>query len=371
MTMSSTDNARARAQAAMRSLGGNPSRLWLVAAAIVLVIIGARSCVTVEPGHVAVRVNNLTGAVETITQPGLIVRLPFGIHTVYTIEAAPQTFHMRGDKNVDALNVNELTVRASDGSNFVFNDTTILYQVIPGRAVEVIRDGGQAHRFRSWMKPYSRSILRDEFGRESTISVSNPSNFGEATERARTRINQLLNPHGIEVTSIVTPRPRFTDDYENLIEARNQAENQMSVIESELARAATDRSRQLAEVDRDQNKIIQERRAALEAALATAVTTQVQTRSEVDTYKIGKLAGGQAARSAAVRSSTELRGQLTAQLQSRRAEIDAFRNQPVERVMEKLDERLEGVTIQIQPYSDDGSPSWIQHEQLGGAGGGQ
>ncbi len=358
-------------RAALRGRDGETSRLWIVGAGLTLLLVASQSCRSLEPGQVAVRINNLTGAQETITRPGIIVALPFGLHDVHVLDASPQTFHMRGDQNVSDLEVKELTVRASDGSNFVFNDTTILYQVIPGRAVEVIRDGGQAHRFRSWMKPYSRSILRDEFGRESTISVSNPSNFGEATERARTRINQLLNPHGIEVTSIVTPRPRFTDDYENLIEARNQAENQMSVIESELARAATDRSRQLAEVDCDQNKIIQERRAALEAALATAVTTQVQTRSEVDTYKIGKLAGGQAARSAAVRSSTELRGQLTAQLQSRRAEIDAFRNQPVERVMEKLGERLEGVTIQIQPYSDDGSPSWIQHEQLGGAGGGQ
>lgn len=36
---------------------------------------------------------------------------------------------MRGGGNVDALNVKELTVRASDGSNFHFQDTKIIFQI--------------------------------------------------------------------------------------------------------------------------------------------------------------------------------------------------------------------------------------------------
>jgi hypothetical protein len=365
--MSATDNARDKAEAALRSLGGNLSRLWIVGAGLVLVILAFRSCVTVEPGHVAVRVNNLTGAVETITQPGLIMRLPFGIHTVYTIDAAPQTFHMRGDKQIDALNVDELTVRASDGSNFVFNDTTILFRVIPMHGARVIADAGEGNRYRMWMLPYARSILRDEFGKESTISVSNPTTFGQATERARARINQLLLQHGLEITSIVTPRPRFSNEYEELIESRNQTENELSVIDSNLQRAETERSRRLAEVDRDQNKIMQEKRAELEAALATAVASQTETHRAVDTAKIEKVAGGEASLSASRQRAIELAGQLEAQYAAKKAEIDAFRVQPVERVMERLGERLEGVTIDIQPWSNDTVPSRLQVEKIGGA----
>ena len=79
------------------------------------------------------------------------------------------------------------------------------------------------------------------------------------------RLNTLLGQHGIEVTSIVTPRPRFSKEYEDLIESRNQTENQLAVIDSELARAKTERDRKLAEVERDQNKIIQTKRAELYA----------------------------------------------------------------------------------------------------------
>jgi SPFH domain / Band 7 family len=313
-----------------------------------------------------VRINNITGGTEVITQPGLILRLPFGIHDVYLLDVTPQTFHLRGQANNNVLEARELDVRAADGSSFAFNDTTLLFRAIPHDADETLRDSGLGHAYYEWMLPYARAILRDEFGRESTISVSNPTSFAQAEDRAKKRLNKLLGEHGIEVTSIVTPRPRFSKEYEDLIEARNQTENQLAVIDSELSRAKTERDRKLAEVERDQNKIVQTKRAELENTLATAVTVQVQTHREVDTYKIEKVAAGQASRSANKSKADELKGQLEAQYESRRAEIDAFRNQPVERVMERLGERLKGVTIEIQPFRNDGSPTRVQLENLGG-----
>lgn len=342
------------------------SRLWVVGAIVILAVVTKQSCISLEPGHVAVRVNNVTGSQTTLTRPGLVMRLPFGVHSVYIVDASPQTFSMKGETNVDELNVRELTVRASDGSNFIFKDTTVIFRVLGDETQPLLRDSGQGRGFRNWMRPYVRSVLRDEFGRESTISVSNPANFGEATERARQRLNDALSKHGIMVSNIVTPRPRFTEDYENLIEARNEAENQLTVIRSELARAATERERRLAEVDRDQNRIIQEKKAEFETALATAVTQQAQVKRAADTARIEKVSVGQAALSAAERQSEELRGELQALYATRKAEIDAFRNQPVERVMERLGERLENVTISIQPWASDATPARVDVKQLGG-----
>jgi len=351
----------------VKGASGEPSRLWIAAGAIALVLLFAHSCASVEAGQVAVRINNLTGSMEVITQPGVIMRLPFGIHDVYIMDVSPQTFHMRGETNVSALIVKELKVRASDGSNFAFNDTTVLFRAIPGKADETLRDSGLEHSYYEWMLPYVRTILRDEFGRESTLGVSNPTTFGQAEDRAKRRVNKLLGEHGVEVTSIVTPRPRFSKEYEDLIEARNGAENQLAVIDSDLQRAKTERDRKLAEVERDQNKVIQTKRADLEAALATATTQSTQIHREVDSYKIDKVALGEAAKSAAKSQAIELKGQLTAQYTSKQAEIDAFRNQPVERVMERLGERLKGVTIDIEPIRQDGSPQRVQLENVGGA----
>nr|HEX4316520.1 SPFH domain-containing protein [Kofleriaceae bacterium] len=341
----------------------------MVGGAVAIAVFAMRSCTSIEAGQVAVRINNITGSTEVITQPGLILRLPFGIHDVYTLDVSPQTFHLRGTSkgNKDTpLEHRELDVRASDGANFAFNDTTILFRATPGKADETLRDSGLGHAYFEWMLPYTRAILRDEFGRKSTLEVSNPTTFSEAEDAAKKRLNQQLGEHGIEVTSIVTPRPRFSKDYEDLIEARNQAENQLAVIDSNLQRAKTDRDRQLAEVERDQNKAIQTKRAALESQLATTVTDQTQTHREVDAYKISKVANGEASLSASKSKSDELKGQLEAEYQSKKAEIDAFRNQPVERVMERLGERLKGVTIDIQPIRQDGQPTRVQLENVGG-----
>ena len=350
----------------MKGSAGEPSKMWLAAGAIALVALASHSCASVEAGQVAVRVNNVTGSMEVITQPGLIMQLPFGIHDVYILDVSPQTFHLRGPANKSTLEVRELDVRASDGSNFAFNDMTILFRAIGGKADETLRDSGLGHAYYEWMLPYVRSILRDEFGRESTIGVSNPTTFGEAEARAKVRLNKLLGEHGLEVTSIVTPRPRFSKEYEDLIEARNQAENQLAVIDSELQRAKTERDRKLAEVERDQNKVIQTKRAELEAELATAVTTQTQTHREVDAYKIDKVAVGEAERSGDKSQAEQLKGELSAEYSAKQAEIDAFRNQPVERVMQRLGERLKGVTIEIQPYKEDGTPQRVQLENVGG-----
>ena len=348
------------------SLRGDRSRLWIVAAAIVLLIVAITSGTSIEAGQVAVRINNVTGATDVVTQPGLVAKLPFGVHDVYILDVSPQTFHMRGPANKSSLEGRELDVRAADGSSFAFNDTTLLFRAIPGSAADTLRDSGFGHAYYEWMLPYARAILRDEFGRESTISVSDPTSFAQAEGRAKQRLNTLLGEHGIEITSIVTPRPRFSQEYEQLIESRNQTENQLAVIDSELARAKTERGRKLAEVERDQNKIIQTKRAEHENTLATAVTDQTQTRREVDTYKIEKLGAGQAARSAAKSSADQLKGRLEAQYSSKKAEIDAFKNQPVERVMERLGERLKGVTIEIQPFKNDGSPQRVQLENVEG-----
>lgn len=343
------------------------SRLWIPGAALIILIVSTRSCVTIEPGQVAVRINNITGAQTTLTQPGLAMRLPFGIHSIRILDASTQTFVMTGAQNINDLHVKELTVRSRDGSNFSFKDTKVTFRVLGPEAQAVLSNTGAGSNFKHWMRPFTRSILRDEFGKESTISVSNMATLGVATRRATERMNEALNKHGIEVTEIVTPRPSFADQYEELIEARNEAENQLKVIDSELTRAVTERQRRLAEVNRDQNRIIQEKRAEYEAALATAVTQKAEITRTVDTLRIEKVGQGQAALSAAARQAEELRGELAAVYESRKAEIDAFRNQPVERVMERLGERLEGITIDIQPWADDSTPSRLRIEQAGGA----
>ena len=344
------------------ALGPYADWIWIGAAGFVLLLLLFFSVEDVEPGQVAVKVNNSTGAQTAITKPGWTLRIPF-VHSVYKLDARPQTFKMKGTQEKGPLHVPELSVRASDGANFHFTDTTIIFQLDPAKAVATMRDAGQGKGFLRWMKPYARSILRDEFGRESTIDVSNPTTYGAAAARAKKRLNELLAPHGIVVTQLVTPRPRFSQAYEEAIEQRNALNNKLEVIRSELERAATSRVRQLAEVDQEGNKALQQARASLEAALAEAVAKQAQVRAEVDTLRIKKLAEGRAALAAAEQKAQQLAGALEAQYKGMEAKIAAYRTQPVEKVMQRLAERLKGVTISIQPWYRDATPSVVEYRR--------
>lgn len=328
-------------------------------AGVTVLAISLVSFTTIDPGEVAVRVNNLTGNQESITQPGLALRVPI-LHSIQVLSAAPQTFSMRGEETVDPLNVSKLTVRASDGSNFHFDEFALVFQLKGDEAVLAISDGGQGEGYLRWMRPYARSILRDEFGRLSTIEVSDPSSYAEAGERSRERLNELLGRHGVLVTQVVTPRPKFNDAYEAAIEQRNALGNELEVIRSNLEMSETERARKLSEVDQQQNKLIQERRAQLETELSQATARQAQVKRETDTYRIEKVGQGQAALSGAEARARELVGALDAKYRAKKAEVDAFRTQPIERVMERLAESLDGVTIDIQPFAEDASPTRIR-----------
>jgi len=343
--------------------GGLLQWAWPAAAVLVTVILLAASVVDIEPGEAAVRINNITGGESAVVTPGWTLRVPF-VHAMYVLDAAPQTFLMKGETEESDLVVPKLTVRASDGSNFHFDDTTVIFQLKMDEAVTAVRDGGPGDGFKSWLRPYVRSILRDEFGRESTIAVSNPTTYAQATDRARERLNAVLGQHGILVTQLVTPRPQFNEAYEHAIEERNRLGNELQVITSNLDRAGTERDRRLAEVDQAQNRIIQEKRASLESDLARAVAELAEAKRTSDTYRIGKIGEGQASFSAATQTAEQLKGELEAKYASRKAEIDAFRTQPIERVMERLGERLSGVTIEIQPFSDDATPTRVRYEDM-------
>lgn len=340
----------------------NPQAGWRIAAGIAALGFAFFSVASIEPGEAAVRVNNATGAMEDITQPGWVVALP-GFHSLHILDAAPQTFTMRGEKDENILTVRELTVRASDGSNFHFDDVSLIFQLQPSQSIRAVTDAGPTDGFKQWLRPFARSVLRDEFGRESTLDVSDPTTYAAATNRARDRLNEVLEPHGVTVTQLVTPRPRFNDDYERAIEERNRLGNEISVIKSKLERAETDRARALAEVDQTKNKEIQARRASLESQLAESLAAQAQRRKEVDTARIASIGEGQAALSAARQQARELEGQLAAEFAARQAEIEAFRNQSVERVMQRLGEKLKNVTVDIIPFSNDANPSTLNVKQ--------
>ena len=270
-----------------------------VVALVVLVfsvMSGRSGFVEVKPGEVAVVYNTVGLGVfgddhRVVTDQGTLTYMPY-FQRVELLEIEPQVLVMTRKGDLDDPNmVNQLTVRANDGSNFFFERMELHYQIMPGLADVVISENGRGSAYKEKaLAVHSREILRNEFGRYSFLEVAKPSTYGKATALAKKSLNERLNPLGIMVTQIITPKPRFQQQVENAIEARQNAEQEVQVQEENRKRLQAQSRRKVQDVEQAKNAEYQGLIARLEGERRAAENRAIATRREADKYSIDTLA---------------------------------------------------------------------------------
>jgi len=122
-------------------------------------------------------------------------------------------------------------------------------------AHEIIRDSGRADSYKLWlMRTYARQVLRDEFGRYGFLKIADPTTYSTATLASMTELNQILKPHGVEVTQIVTPKPRFEQRIEKAIEDRQYAEQEVEVQVQKRKKLEQEKKRKVQDVVQSKNQ---------------------------------------------------------------------------------------------------------------------
>ncbi|MCA9537761.1 MAG: hypothetical protein KC620_02665 [Myxococcales bacterium] len=276
------------------------TRFILPGLALILVMtsLGAGSFgfVEVQPGEVAV-VYNATGLsvfgepAKVVRDQGTLTYMPF-FQRVEILEIDPQVMVMEGKGEAgDPNQVSLLTVRAIDGSNFYFERMEIHYQVLPGSADVVIANSGRGGGYKNRaLAVHSREILRNEFGRYSFLEVAKPSTYGKATALAKTKLNERLNPLGIMVTQIITPKPRFQEKVETAIEERQNAEQEVQVQKEKRNRLKAQSQRMVQDVEQQMNAEYQGLVAQLEGDRRSADNQAIAVKREADKYAIDTVA---------------------------------------------------------------------------------
>ena len=291
----------------------------LLVMAVVLIVLGelllgTGGFVEVEPGEVAVVYNNTGPAVfgddqRTITDQGALTFIP-GLQTIIKLERKPQVFVMSTEADArsggrrssygDELPSNlapSLTVRANDGSNFFFDRLEIHYQVIPSEAGKVIDTSGDGDGYKEHLLgTHAREVLRDEFGRYTFLEVADPSKYGAATSDAKRRLNERLLPYGVEVTQIVTPKPKFEGRVEKAIEERQNAEQEVEVQEEKRRKLDQEKGLKIQSIAQAKNAEYQSLVAELESQKKAAENELIRVKREADKYAIDREANGGAYR---------------------------------------------------------------------------
>lgn len=277
------------------------STRWLLPGLALLLVLssfisGSFGFVEVEPGEAAV-VYNTTGIgvfgpdAKVVRDQGTLTYIPF-FQRVEILGVQPQVMVMEGrGESGNPNSVSLLTVRANDGSNFYFERMEIHYQVRPDSADVVIRKNGRDDGYKQRaLAVHSREILRNEFGRYSFLEVAKPSTYGKATALAKQKLNDRLNPLGIQVTQIITPKPRFQQKVETAIEERQTAEQEVQVQKEKRNRLTAQAQRLVQDVEQSKNAEYQGLVARLEGERRAAENTAIAVRRDADKYAIDTMA---------------------------------------------------------------------------------
>jgi len=317
----------------------------------------------------AVLITYLSGNKEVITDPGLRIYVP-GVQELVKFDKSSQVFTMEGSDHQGPNHVPRLTVRANDGSNFWFEELEILYQIIPEKADVLLEDSGAGDGFKqNWIKAYARSVLRDEFGRFSAIDAADPTKYKDASLGAQKRLNDLLEPHGLKVTRVITPKPRFDAAFEKAIEDRKVANQEVQVQREKQEQLTQERERRLATVLKEKEIEMQALTGDLMRELLGAEQEAIRLQLSANAYAIEQRNQGEAQRDEMLAQARGLEAKYTKEAEGLLAQAEALEERGRVIVREALVDRLADIRFTFLPYSRDPEPQRLEHVQTSGAPG--
>jgi membrane protease subunit HflC len=334
---------------------------------IVLVMLGTMGklgVTNITAEQVAVKINYITGNRTVITNPGFQIYIPF-IEDVFKLDRTPQKFLMAGDRALGTNHVPFLTVRAKDGSNFSFDDLEIQYSILPGSAGTLLDDSGPGDGFkREWIRAFARSVLRDEFGKYSAVEVADPTIYQQARIASEERLSLMLEEHGLQLIQVICPKPRFDPAYEQAIEDRKEADQEVEKLREEEKRLVNERARLLAGATKEKEIEWESLQGSLTKDLLNAEQTQIKIQKAADAYAITRGFDAKAMNVQLMQSARGMTAKYTKEAEGILAQATALEERGEVVVRAALIEKLKNITFTLVPYSRDPEPKRLEHTDL-------
>lgn len=368
-------------------------------AALLLLVVSRRvadgGLLEIQDDEVAVVVDYWNGTERVVETPGYLSTLPW-FQQVFRLRRQPETYEMKGQEPTDTQTVERLLVRAKDGSSFWFGSFTLQYALIPESAATALRDsevlagqleaarlaadapesqeeGAEAPAEIDLSRPMgagatavhalARSVLRDEFGRFSAEEVVLPQNLTAATQESKRRLNQMLEPRGIRIVQIATPKPQFDRKYEEMIERRKVANQDMERLREELSRIGDERDYRLSKVQKEMQIEREKLKGKLARQIKQAQQLDVRTRKEADVFYSEKTAEAEALRSKKLQHAEALTARFDEEALTLVAHAEALSENGEASVRAALIKRLGTIHFRLVPYSRDPAPGRLEVEE--------
>lgn len=212
--------------------------------------------------EIAVRVQKIgligeAGVVKDTYAPGQIhFFIPF-INEMYKFDTKLQTMTMVYSRSKGERFRDDLLFKTIDG-NDISLDVEVQYRIDPKKAHHLLQFAAQSnfeikHKL---IRPVTRSIPRDIFGELKTEEFYISENREKKREKTLNKLNEILNPLGIIVETLLLSDYRFNDDYQKAIEDKKVADQQAEKNKSATAAAVEEYLRKEEEARGEVNKMI-------------------------------------------------------------------------------------------------------------------
>ena len=157
----------------------------------------------------------------------------------------------------DVLGRDDLKFKTIDG-NDISLDVIISYRLDPELAPHVLQyvaNSDEALRYKI-VRIVARSLPRDIFGELTTEDFYNATFRAEKSEKARQKLNTILNPMGVVIEKVLTKSYRFNDAYQKAIEDKKVADQKREQFKSAINAKREEYNRKLEQTQGEVNRMI-------------------------------------------------------------------------------------------------------------------
>lgn len=151
----------------------------------------------------------------------------------------------------------DLLFKTIDG-NDISLDVIISYRIDPQKAPYILEHVAKnnADLEEKIIRPISRNITRDLFGKLKTEDFYVANKRIEKAEEAIKQLNELLNPYGVIVESVLPKDYRFNSAYQNAIEDKKVADQMAERFKSEKNATVEEYNQKIQQAQGEVNKMV-------------------------------------------------------------------------------------------------------------------
>ena len=321
---------------------------------------GTPGVASIGDEQVAVVFDDGGGANRVVQRPGNLLFVPY-LEEVRLLSRSPEQITMEGEGAGDPAHVSRLLLRANDGSRFGLDSFSIQYALVPDAAREALADTGDDPTVRARLvEVWARSVLRDQFGLYPTEEISKQETLRQASEACKAILNRELAPHGIEVLELSTIRPKFDPAYEEAVERRQVALQEIERLKRKLIQLDAERGERVARRRKDKVVELKVLEDQIIKVLDGAQREDVNRRHAADLYAANRVQAGELERLALDQKARALIVRYQAEAEGLVQQVLALEERGEAAVREALIENLAGFEFELVPYTLDPAPEGVR-----------